>query len=158
MNLSKQTAKHFREVYFGGNWTAVSLKESLADVTWQQATAKVYSFNTIAVLVYHTTYYVSAVLRVLQGEPLQAKDAYSFNHPPVLTQEDWKELLNKTWADAEQFASLVELLPESKLWEDFSDEKYGTYHRNIHGIIEHTHYHLGQITLIKKMLAQAGDK
>lgn len=158
MNLSKQTAKHFREVYFGGNWTAVSLKESLADVTWQQATAKVYSFNTIAVLVYHTTYYVSAVLRVLQGEPLQAKDAYSFNHPPILTQGDWEELLNKTWADAEQFASLVELLPESKLWEDFSDEKYGTYHRNIHGIIEHTHYHLGQITLIKKMLAQAGDK
>ena len=116
MNLSKQTAKHFREVYFGGNWTAVSLKESLADVTWQQATAKVYSFNTIAVLVYHTTYYVSAVLRVLQGELLHAKDAYSFNHPPILTQEDWEDLLNKTWADAEQFASLVELLPESKLW------------------------------------------
>ena len=89
---------------------------------------------------------------------MQAKNAYSINHPPILTQGDWEELLNKTWADAEQFASLVELLPESKLWEDFSDEKYGTYHRNIHGIIEHTHYHLGQITLIKKMLAQAGDK
>ena len=152
MNLSGQIAKQFREVYFGGNWTAVSLKESLADVTWQQATTKVYSFNTIATLVYHTTYYVSAVLKVLQGEPLQAKDAYSFNHPPIYAQQDWEGLLSKTWTDAERFACLVELLPESKLWEDFSDKKYGTYYRNIHGIIEHTHYHLGQIILIKKML------
>jgi hypothetical protein len=45
-------------------------------------------------------------------------------------------------------------LPESKLAETFSDEKYGNYYRNIHGIIEHTHYHLGQIVLIKKILSQ----
>ncbi len=44
----------------------------------------------------------------------------------------------------------IEQLPESKLWETFSDEKYGNYYRNIHGIIEHIHYHLGQIVLIKK--------
>jgi hypothetical protein len=30
--------------------------------------------------------------------------------------------------------------------------KYGNYYRNLHGIIEHTHYHLGQIVLIKKLL------
>ena len=157
MNLSKQTAKQFREVYFGGNWTAVNLKESLDNVTWQQATTKVHSFNTIAVLVYHTTYYVSAVLKVLQGKPLEAKDAYSFNHPPILAQQDWEELLNKTWTDAEHLARLIELLPESRLWENFSDEKYGNYYRNIHGIIEHTHYHLGQIILIKKMLLSADE-
>jgi hypothetical protein len=29
-------------------------------------------------------------------------------------------------------------------------EKYGNYYRNIHGIIEHIHYHLGQIVLIEK--------
>jgi len=32
------------------------------------------------------------------------------------------------------------------------EEKYGNYYRNFHGIIEHCHYHLGQIVLIKKML------
>lgn len=158
MNLSEHVAAQFRGVYFGGNWTAVNLKESLTDVTWRQAITKVYSFNTIAVLVFHTTYYVSAVLQVLQGESLQAKDAYSFNHPPILAQEDWESLLDKTWTDAELFAGLVERLPEAKLWEDFSDKKYGTYYQNIHGIIEHTHYHLGQITLIKKLLLLADNK
>lgn len=152
MNLTKQMAKHFREIHFGGNWTCSNLKDNLADVTWQQATAQVHSFNTIATLVYHVNYYVSAVLKVLQGEPLDAHDKHSFDHPPILSQEDWEDLLDKTWTDAESFASLIEQLPESKLWENLLDEKYGNFYRNIHGIIEHTHYHLGQIVLVKKLL------
>jgi hypothetical protein len=152
MNLTKQIAKHFGDFHFGGNWTSVSLRESLADVTWQQATARVCSFNTIATLVYHMNYYVSAVIKVLQGEQLNASDKYSFEIPAILSSEDWEKLLDKTWADAENFASLVEQLPEIKLGETFADEKYGNYYRNIHGVIEHCHYHLGQIVLIKKMV------
>lgn len=155
MSLTKQLAKHFREVYFGGNWTCSNLKDNLADITWQQATTQVYSFNTIATLVYHTNYYASALLKVLQGEPLNAKDEYSFKHPSIQSQKDWKKLLDKALTDAENCAILIEQLPESKLWENLSDEKYGIYYRNIHGTIEHMHYHLGQIALIKKILLQA---
>jgi hypothetical protein len=155
VNLITQIAKHFRDVHFGGNWTSSNLKEALADVTWQQATTQVSSLNTIAALVYHINYYISAVAGVLQGEPLNAHDKYSFDLPPIHSDEDWKQLLDKMWGDAEIFAGLIEQMPESKLGEVFVDEKYGTYYRNIHGIIEHTHYHLGQIVLIKKMLLQA---
>jgi len=155
VNLITQIAKHFRDVHFGGNWTSSNLKEALADVTWQQATTQVSSLNTIAALVYHINYYISAVAGVLQGEPLNAHDKYSFDLPPIHSDEDWKQLLDKMWGDAETFAGLIEQMPESKLGEVFVDEKYGTYYRNIHGIIEHTHYHLGQIVLIKKMLLQA---
>ena len=154
MNLNAQIAKHFKDVHFGGNWTSVNLKQTLEDVDWKQATTKVYSFNTIAVLVYHINYYVSAVTKVLQGEPLDAHDKYSFDLPPIQSQEDWEKLLNKMWTEAENFSNLVEQLPENKLGEVFSDEKYGNYYRNLQGIIEHTHYHLGQIVLIKKLLDQ----
>lgn len=155
MNLTTQIAKHFRDLHFGGNWTSVNLKDCLANVSWQQATTQVYALNTIATLVYHTNYYVSAVLKVLQGGILDAKDKYSFELPPIQSQQDWEALLNKTWAEAEAFAILIEQLPESKLGETFCDEKYGNYYRNLHGIIEHTHYHLGQIVLIKKMMLSA---
>ncbi len=74
-------------------------------------------------------YYVSEVLKVLQGEPLNAHDKYSFDYPPILSQADWKKLLDKKWTDAENFAGLIEQLPESKLWEDFSDKKYGNYYQ-----------------------------
>ena len=156
MDLTTQIAKHFRAVHFGDNWTSVNLKDSLAGVTWQQATTHVYSLNTIAALVFHMNYYVEAVMKVLQGEPLTASDKYSFDVPQILSQKDWEKLLDKTWVDAENFARLIEKLPETKLAETFTDEKYGNYYRNLHGIIEHIHYHLGQIVLIKKILLQPG--
>lgn len=155
MSLTAQISKHFRDVHFGGNWTSVNLKDALTGITWQQATTEIYSLNTIATLVFHMNYYVSAVLKVLQGEPLNAHDKFSFDLPPIRSEKDWENLLDKTWSDAENFASLVGQLPDSKLGETFSDEKYGNYYRNLHGIIEHIHYHLGQIVLIKKILLQS---
>lgn len=102
-------------------------------------------------------YFVSVVIKVLEGGPLDAHDKYSFDLPPILSGEDWEKLLDKTWTDAEKFAGLVEQLPVAKLWEDFSDKKYGNYYRNIHGIIEHIHYHLGQIVMVKKLLLQSTE-
>lgn len=154
MTLSTQLAKHLREVHFGVNWTWSNLKENLADVTWQEATTQVDSFNTILALVFHINYYVRAATKVLQGGPLDSKDKYAFAHPPILSQEDWEKFLDQVWSDAETFAGLIEQVPESKMWETFVDEKYGSYYRNIQGIIEHSHYHLGQIALVKKMLRQ----
>lgn len=158
MKLTKQIAKHIREIHFGKNWTSSNLKEHLTDLTWQQATTKVFSFNTIATLVYHMNYFVSAVIPVLRGHSLDASDKYSFDAPTILSNEDWNKLLDKTWNDAEILSELIEKLPESKLWGNFSDEKYGNYYRNIHGIIEHCHYHLGQIVLIKKIILENGPK
>ena len=152
MSLTKQIAKQFRELYWGGNWTGVCLKENLVDVNWHEATTRVYSFNTIAALIYHMNFYVNAVITVLKGYPLTSSDKYSFDHPAFLTSDDWNKLLDKTWNEAEQFAAMVEQIPESRLWETFSDGKYGNYYRNIQGVIEHAHYHLGQIVLIKKII------
>jgi len=153
MKLTEQIAKHLRDVHFGGNWTASNLKDQLADVTWQQATTPVESFHTIAALVYHMNYFVSVTLQVLQGGPLDAKDKYSFDHPPIRSQKDWEELLEKTWSDAESLAITIEQMPESRLGEAFVDQKYGNYYRCIHGPIEHCHYHLGQIALIRSILS-----
>lgn len=154
MDLPQQTAKHFRDVHFGGNWTSVNLKDTLANVSWQQAVAKVHGFNSIAALVYHMNYYVSAVLKVLKGETLDASDRFSFDLPSIQSQSDWENLLRKTWTDAENFATLIEQLPQERFSQMFIDEKYGNYYRNIAGITEHCHYHLGQIVIIKKIIRQ----
>lgn len=157
MTLPQLLAKHLRDVHFGGNWTTSNLRDNLAGVTWQQATTQVHALNSIATLLYHVNYYVVVVTKVLQGDALNAKDEYSFSHPPIGSQQDWEAMKEKVWADAEVFASLIEQLPESKLWENFTDPKYGTYYRNLQGIIEHTHYHLGQIAIIKKILAEENN-
>jgi hypothetical protein len=154
MSLTAQIAKQFRDVHFGGNWTFVNLQDTLKDVNWQQATTQIYSFNTIAALVYHINYYVDGISKVLEGGSLDIKDKFSFDLPPIQSQVDWQKLLEKLWANAKTFAGQIEQLPEQQLGEIFVEEKYGTWYRNLAGITEHIHYHLGQIVLIKKMLLQ----
>ncbi len=78
--FTKQIAKHLSDVHFGSNWTAVNLKETLAGVTWQQATTFVGSLHTIATLVFHMNYFVSATIQVLRGGQLDAKDRLSYAH------------------------------------------------------------------------------
>ncbi|MDR6197449.1 hypothetical protein [Siphonobacter sp. SORGH_AS_0500] len=152
INLSQQISKHLREVYFGGNWTFSNLRDQLADVSWEQATTQVYDLNTIVALTYHVHYYVAAILRVFRGLDINASDKLSFDHPPIQSSEDWENLVNKIWIDVDALAELVLQMPEEAWQKTFVDEKYGTYYRNLHGMIEHTHYHLGQIVLIKKVL------
>jgi hypothetical protein len=59
---------------------------------------------------------------------------------------------NWTWSN------LKEQLADSILSEDFTDKKYGSYYRNIIDIIEHMHYHLGQIAILKKIIRQKGNE
>ena len=155
MNTVTQIAKHFRDVHFGGNWTSVNLKDTLADVNWQEATTKISSLNTIAALVFHINYYVAGITDVLQDRPLLIRDKFSFDLPPVQSPDDWENLRSKMFADAEKLADLLAQMPDEKLGGTFFDEKYGSYYRNLLGLIEHTHYHLGQIVLLKKLLRQA---
>jgi hypothetical protein len=154
MTLAKQIAKNFREAFFGNNWTAVNLKDTLQNVSVEQAVAKVDNLNTIGMLVFHINYYVDSVLKVLHGEPLTASDKYSFGLEPLNSEEDWRKLIAKTMTQAEEFASKIEQWDDQKFFEDFTNPKYGNNYRNIVGITEHTYYHLGQIVLIKKMLAK----
>jgi hypothetical protein len=56
--------------------------------------------------------------------------------------------------NAETFASKVEQMEDTLFDQPFVDEKYGNYLRNIEGVIEHSYYHLGQVSLIRKMITQ----
>lgn len=153
MSSVLQLARRFREVMLDGLWIAnTNFKDQLSDVTWEQAVTRVGSLNTIAMLTFHIDYYIAGLVKVFEDGDLDIKDKYSFDLTPIESQEQWENLLTKLWMDSEKFAELLEKMPDSKLDEIFVDEKYGTYQRNIDGMIEHAYYHLGQITLIKKLL------
>ena len=152
MNSSKELARQFREAAFGGNWTSVNLKSSLQDVSWKMANTKTSNLNTIAALTHHMTYYFKPVRKVLEGGQLIASDKESWELPDISDEDDWQQFKKEILLEAEQFADAIENYPSDGLKQPFMDEKYGNYFRNISGIIEHLHYHLGQINLIKKLL------
>lgn len=152
MTTTQQLAKHLRDVHFGGNWTWSNLNDQLQNVSRDQALQKVADLNTIAALTFHINYYVKAILRVLSGEEINSHDKYSYDHPEFATDQEWKAFCKQCFEDAETLAEKIKRLPDDILNNDFVEAKYGSYHRNFLGLIEHTHYHLGQIAVIKKMV------
>jgi hypothetical protein len=153
MKLAESLANRLREVLIEGKWvTGTNFKEQIFDLDWKEAIQKVDSLNSIADLTFHVSYYIAGVAKVLEGGPLDIKDKYSFDYPPVRSNEDWKNLVNKFCSDSEKFIYLVAKMTDKELFKNFVDEKYGDYHRNIDVIIEHTYYHLGQVLLIKKLI------
>lgn len=159
MSQSKQLANRFREVLLNGTWIAnTNYKKALSGTTLKQATTKIGSLNTLLALAYHINYYIEGIIPVFNGGTLNIKDKYSFDHPELTTQKEWDELLNNMWQNAEVFASHVEQLSDSDLELQFVDEQYGTYRRNIEGVIEHSYYHLGQVSIIKKMVLELENK
>jgi len=153
MKTNTSLSIRIRELFLSGLWIAnTNYKELLANVSVGQALQKVANLNTIAALTFHINYYMAGVLHALQGGPLDIRDKFSFDMPPINSEKDWRNLVGELLANAEKFASLVENLSDEKLNEAFVNEKYGSNQRNIEAIIEHSYYHLGQISLIRKMI------
>lgn len=155
MTRNKLIAERLREVYLHGRWIAnTNFKEQFLSITWQNATQKVENLNTIAELTFHVNYYLVGLLHAFENGKLEIRDQNSFDMKPIQSAADWQNLTDDLIHNAEKFADYVEQLAEQKLDEIFIQEKYGTYLRNIEGVIEHSYYHLGQISLIRKMINQ----
>lgn len=154
MKSAQQLARRLREVILNGTWIAnTNYKNELHRLPLAIATTKIGELNTIAILAQHIHYYIAGITNVLKGGALDIRDKYSFNFPELTSQQQWDDVLHKFFADAEEMAALIEQIPDEMLNSVFTDEKYGTYRRNIEGMIEHSYYHLGQIVLLKKLQA-----
>lgn len=153
MKESTILARRFRETILNGTWIAnTNYKDQLAGLDYQTAIKQVNSLNTISILAQHIYYYINGILNVFKGGSLDIKDKYSFDFPTIESQKQWDDFLTRFWNDSEEFANMIEQMPDEKLKAVFIDDKYGTYQRNIDAMIEHSYYHLGQIVLIKKIL------
>jgi hypothetical protein len=153
MTKASFLADRLREVLLHGKWVAnTNFKDQLSRTDWRQATAKVGDLNTIALLTFHLNYYLQGLIQVFQGGSLDIRDKYSFDMPEIRSEGDWNALVETFLRHAEQFARHVEQMDDSHFDQPFVDAKYGSYWRNIEGVIEHSYYHLGQVSLIRKMV------
>lgn len=154
MTLNEQIAKQLKDLFLSGQWigTNLNLKAQLDDVDIDMANTKYGSLNTISLLAFHLNYYLEGVINVFKGGTLDIRDKYSYDMPPITSQHEWDTMRENIYRNAEYLVYLVEQMPMSQLNDAFTDEKYGTYLRNLMGILDHSYYHLGQIVLIKKLL------
>lgn len=154
MGLSDELARRFREVVLNGTFIAnTNYRDQLAGLDWKLATKEWGDLNSIATLAQHIHYYVKGVKNAFRQGTLTISDKHSFDFPAITSHEQWEGFLSTFWSDSEAFAQLVEQLPAEHLQEIFIEEQYGSFLLNIESMIEHCYYHLGQIVLLKKQVA-----
>jgi hypothetical protein len=155
MKRTHLIAERIREVLLQGKWIAnTNFREQLMLLNWEQAVRQIGNLNTIAALTFHVNYYLAGLLHAFASGKLGIRDKYSFDMPPVQSESDWAKLVQTCLSNAEKFADAVDQMDDSLLDKPFIEEKYGTYLRNIEGVIEHCYYHLGQISLIRKLIQE----
>ncbi len=155
MESAQQLSNRLKDVVLSGKWIAnTNFKEQLTGLNWQLATTSYNGLNSIAALTFHINYYIAGIIEVFEGRNLTIKDKYSFEMPAITSQEQWEQLAENLYLHVEKFAAHVAAMSDEQLNSVFVDEKYGTYRRNIEGMIEHCYYHFGQIVIIKKLLLQ----
>ncbi|MBL7766358.1 MAG: DinB family protein [Chitinophagaceae bacterium] len=147
-----------REVLLNGKWIAnTNFKEQITGTEWEQAIQHIGSLNSIALLTFHINYYLQGIIRVFEGGELTIRDQFSFDMQEIQSEADWKSLVREFIQHAETFAHHIEQMDDRQFDLPFVDEKYGSYLRNIEGVIEHSYYHLGQVSLIRKMILFGGE-
>lgn len=145
-------ARRFREVMLDGRWIAnTNFKDQVESITLEEAQRVTSGLNSPLALCYHIYYYIQGINDFFISGKLEISDRFSFDHPDFQSDEQWKLFKEQLWNESEKFAKRVESMDQDQLDEVFVDPKYGTYKRNINGLIEHAYYHLGQLVLIRKL-------
>ncbi len=154
MTISQQIAQHLFDVHEGDNWTDVNIKNTLNNVLCPQAIAiTAASKNSIAALLYHICFYTNIVHQRLRGIDPFINDKNGFDHPEIRNEADWQGIINQCFQAASSLEESLQNYPDDKLFMPLFENRPTAY-KAMHGLIEHTHYHLGQIVLIKHLVQQ----
>lgn len=152
MNIQELIAQHLIEVHEGGNWTEVDITTTLQDVTIEEAITRTpASPNTIASLLHHITFWNRVMVQRAKGIAVQVNDANGYDHPPLQTGADWQALKDDNIISAQELAAAIRQFDETKLLQPILPN-YSTAYKNFQGSVEHVHYHLGQIVILKKLI------
>lgn len=158
MKLTDYIAQHIIDVHEGENWTEVTIKDVLTDVNYKEAiTVTNASPNTIASMLYHVSFYNDVIKQRLAGINPSINSANGFDMPPITNEEQWQQLKQRNLESARQVADAAKNFPEEKLF-DVTVTGHSTHYRNLHGIAEHAHYHLGQMGLLKNLIRKNNEK
>jgi len=105
--------------------------------------------HSIWELVHHITAWVDIVRRRVEGEDVKVTEDVNF--PPVkdTSESAWNESLKRMEQAAAELQKTILGISESRL-EQPAVEGGSSVYNQVHGAIQHSLYHAGQIMLLKK--------
>lgn len=153
MTEVERIADQLTRAHEGGAWHGPALSELIKGVTAEQAAARrVEGAHSIWESVAHVEAWERAILRRLGGDPAQIYN----------TEEDWPatgEVSERAWRKTlERLTKTYLALRDAVLGLDDAEldepilPNMSTRYVSLHGAIQHTLYHAGQIALVRKAL------
>lgn len=153
MQITSHIAQHLLDVYTGGNWTEVSMAQTLSDIHWQEATKLTPgSPNTIAALVHHLSYWNRVMIERINGNAPVIPEVNGFDVGTISNEAEWKKLIRDLLITGSELAIAIKDFDEDRLEEPVA-EGLSTSYKNLQGTVEHVHYHLGQIVILKHLVS-----
>lgn len=153
MSEVERIADQLSRAHEGGAWHGPALSELIKGVTAEQAAARpVEGAHSIWESVAHVEAWERAILRRLGGDPAQIYN----------TEEDWPatgEVSERAWRKTlERLTKTYLALRDAVLGLDDAEldepilPNMSTRYVSLHGAIQHTLYHAGQIALVRRAL------
>jgi uncharacterized damage-inducible protein DinB len=153
MRETERIADQLKRAFYGEAWSGPSVKEVLDGVIAEMAATRAISdAHSIWELVHHIGAWVSIVRSRVEGETVTVTD--SINFPPVwdTSEAAWAESVKSMQQAEEQLRATILQMPDSRLDQPVVPGGDSVYVL-LHGAVQHSLYHAGQIALLKKVAA-----
>ncbi len=157
MPINEKLADELYRSVFGDAWHGASLKIILDEVTFKQAFNRpTKSTHSIVELTLHIDAWTQEVLSRLNGnvhnEPLNG----DWQDPKEISEKYWAELKQQLYNNTNKLIAALKNISTEKLSKIVGTERNAaagtgyTHEVMIFGLLQHTAYHSGQISLLKK--------
>jgi uncharacterized damage-inducible protein DinB len=139
-----------RNAMEGGAWHGPAVFEILSDMSAEEAAARpLPAVHTPWELVLHVAAWLEIVRRRVEGDPAKPTEAENFPAMPEVTDAAWAEARDRLSRAHEDLQATLESLDEADLDRPVPGQRYDVAYM-LHGAIQHTLYHAGQMAILKK--------
>src|SRR6185312_12174068 len=154
MTEVERIRNQFQRAFNGQAWHGPSVLSLLDGVTAEQAAAHpVPGAHSIWELTLHIAAWEDACRRRLEGDPAQLNDDENF--PPVsdASENAWENAKRKLIASHQRLLDVLATVDDSRLDQPIMESAeipFSSAYVTLHGGVQHTLYHAGQIAILKK--------
>lgn len=140
------------ERLYGHNWAEVNLQLILDNITDTQANLKVPGFkNSIHQIAQHLIADTRVVTQRLEGINYQLSDDENWIPDHKIKDLNWQETRSKLLESPQLLIEKLQTVDDAYLNNEII-KGYSTVYVTLHGYIQHSYYHIGQISVMAKIL------
>jgi uncharacterized damage-inducible protein DinB len=135
-------------VYEGPAWLGSALKSILSEITQNRAARRpIGNAHTI----WELTLHIAAWMRIARERlaATQTRDPTEDENWPAMA-GSWQDALAMLEREERQLEAAMSSFPDERLNEPAPATEPQTFYELLHGVVQHTAYHAGQIVLLMK--------